>query len=794
MDLGDLFDAAEIPEALPILPVRDVVVFPYMTVPLQIAREVSLQAIEKALKEHRMVLLLAQKNGHVDSPEPEDLYEVGTVGMIVRMLKQSDGKIKALVQGLSKARVTDYAYRQPCLFGQVEALQEPVLSPIPLEVEALMRSIRDTLEDFLGMKSLPSEILMLTENINDPGVLADLIAANLNLRVSEAQALLECLDPVERLETVGANLHREIQLTQMQSRIQNQAREEISRTQKEYYLREQMKAIQGELGDLDEKTEEIETLRDRIEEAGMPPEVEKEARKQLRRLDAMNAESAEASMVRTYLDWLTELPWAVSTQDALDIHEAQRVLDEDHYSLKHVKDRILEHLSVRKLKEQMRGPILCFVGPPGVGKTSLGRSRARAMDRKFVRISLGGVHDEAEIRGHRRTYVGALPGRILQGIKQAGSNNPVFMIDEMDKIGKDFRGDPSAALLEVLDPKQNNRFSDHYVNLPFDLSRVMFIATANQLDLIPGTLRDRMEVIRISGYTEEEKIRIATQYLVPRQLHENGIRPESLAFSQGGLAKMIGEYTREAGLRGLEREIAKVCRKVARRIAEGEGEDFQVSCGNLHRYLGPPQHQPDEEREGPQVGEAKGLAWTQAGGEVLCVEVAVVEGSGGLELTGQLGEVMKESAHAARSYARSAVSRLGIAPDFHKNRDVHIHVPAGAIPKDGPSAGVTMTVALVSALTGRPVRHDVAMTGEITLLGRVLPVGGIKEKVLGAHRARIPHVFLPARNRRDLFEIPASIRKRVQLSFFSHVDELLEQVLLKASAAEAYDTPEKASA
>lgn len=790
MEFEEGFDAAEVPEALPILPVRDAVIFPYMTIPLQIGREVSIRALERALKDRRMLLLVAQKDVRLEAPGPEDLYTVGTVSIIVRMLKEEDGKVKVLVQGLTKARVREIVCQDPYLFAKIDPIQEPMLGVIPIEVEALMRSVRDMLEDFLGIKNLPNEILTLTENIRDPGVLADLIAANLNLKVSEAQRLLECSDPVQRLEKVGEELHREIELSRMQNRIQSQARQEMSRTQREYYLREQLKAIQGELGDLDEKGEDLQSLREQIETAGMPPDAEKEALKQLRRLDSMNIESAEASIVRNYLDWLVELPWSRSTEDNLDIKEVQRVLDQDHYNLKQVKDRILEYLSVRKLKAKMRGAILCFVGPPGVGKTSLGRSIARALNREFVRISIGGVHDEAEIRGHRRTYVGALPGRILQGIKQAGANNPVFMIDEMDKIGHDFRGDPASALLEVLDPEQNSHFSDHFLNLPFDLSKVMFIATANRLDLIPATLRDRMEVIRISGYTEEEKVRIATTYLLPRQLDENGLTPENLVVTQVALRKIISEYTHEAGLRELERQIGQICRKVARRIAEEKGTSFRGLTGNLHQFLGPPRYLPDEEQNSPQVGQAMGLAWTQAGGEVLCVEVSVVSGSGELTLTGQLGEVMKESARAALSYARASARKWGIPKDFYKSSDVHIHVPAGSIPKDGPSAGVAMATALVSALTGRPVRHDVAASGEITLRGRVLPVGGIKEKVLGAHRGKMKEVFLPARNLRDLSEIPPAVRKRVKLHFVHHVDEILERLLLQEMPKEAYDTSE----
>ncbi|MEW6442883.1 MAG: endopeptidase La [bacterium] len=778
---------SDIPDRLPVLTVRDAVVFPYMTLPLQIGREMSVQAVERALHSDRLVLLLAQRAASVEEPGPEDLYRVGTVGMIMRMIRQTDGKMKVLVQGLCKARLNEVLSSHPFLLGKIQCLQEQTFTSIPLEIEALMRSIRVALEDFLGEKSLPSEILLLTESISDPGVLADLVAANLNLKTTEAQQLLECLDPALRLEKVGQYLQREILLTRMQAKIQSQAKEEISRTQKEYYLREQVKALQRELGEADEKGGEVKRLHERIEEAGMPPEVEKEARSQLSRMESMSYESTEASMLRAYLDWLVELPWSRSTEDVLDIPAVQRVLDRDHFDLREVKERILEYLSVRKLKERMRGPILCFAGPPGVGKTSLGRSIASAMGRRFVRISLGGVHDEAEIRGHRRTYVGALPGRILQGMKQAGSNNPVFMIDEVDKIGNDFRGDPSAALLEVLDPEQNHAFSDHYLNLPFDLSRVMFITTANRLDLIPSALRDRLEIIRLPGYTEEEKMQIAVTYLVPRQLDENGLGARDLSLSRSALRRIISEYTREAGLRNLEREIASLCRKAARRKAEGETGRFRVTTGNLHCYLGPVRNLLEEGEQRPQVGQAVGLAWTQAGGEVLLVEASVVRGTGELILTGQLGDVMKESARTALSYARATHRRWGIPGDFYKNRDIHIHVPAGSIPKDGPSAGVAIATALISVLTGRAVRHDAAMTGEITLRGRVLPVGGIKEKVLGAHRFKVNEVFLPARNRSDLFEIPASVRKNLKLTLVRTVDDLLDRALLKEEADPTYD-------
>ena len=773
-------EKVEIPDHLPLLPVRDAVVFPYMTLPLQINREISVRAVDEAMSQRRLLLLLAQKDSRIDEPGAEELFSTGTVGIIMRVVKQGDGRMKILVQGLSKARITQVLIEYPFMMGKIEQIQEPAFSELPLEVEALVRSIRDSLEDLLTLKNLPSEIMMITNTITDPGVLADLVASNLNLRVDQAQEILEILEPVTRLEKVGEYLRREIQLTQMQVRIQSQAKEEISKTQREYFLREQLRAIQGELGDVDEKSAEVNELQEKILKAGMPPEVEKEARKQVRRLENIQMDTTEASIVRTYVDWLVELPWSKGTADNVDIPQVQRVLNEDHYDLKEVKDRIMEYLSVRKIKAGMRGPILCFVGPPGVGKTSLGKSIAKAMGRRFVRISLGGMHDEAEIRGHRRTYVGAMPGRILQGIKQAESNNPVFMMDEVDKIGMDFRGDPASALLEVLDPEQNHNFSDHYLSVPFDLSKVMFITTANRLDLIPAALRDRMEVISLPGYTEEEKTQIAQTYLIPKQREENGLKEHNLSLSLKALQKIIIEYTREAGVRSMEREIARICRKAARRIAEGEKKvHFRVHTGNLHTYLGPPRFLQEEEQDTPHIGQATGLAWTQSGGEVLLVEASVMDGSGELTMTGQMGEVMRESARAALSYARATCSRWGVAKDFHKGKDIHIHIPAGAIPKDGPSAGITMLAALISALTQRPVRNDVAMTGEITLRGRVLPVGGVKEKILGAHRHEIREVFLPDRNRRDVSEIPPSVRKRIHLNFIRTVDEVLEKVLME---------------
>ncbi|HWP34831.1 MAG TPA: endopeptidase La, partial [Thermodesulfobacteriota bacterium] len=769
-----------LPEVLPLLPVRDVVIFPYMIIPLFVGREMSIAAVNEALGRNRLILLATQKDVAEEEPSPEQIYRVGTAAAIMRVLKLPDGRVKILVQGMAKARIVEYVQHKPAYLVRIEPVVEPTVSPLPVEVEALMRTVREQVEKIISLgKTFSNDILLLLENVGEPGRLADILAANLGLKVEEAQKVLEIDSPVDRLRRVYDLLVKEIELLSVQQRIQSQVKEEISRSQKEYFLREQLRAIRHELGDLDDKAEEINELREKIKAAGMPPEVEKEALKQLRRLEQMHAEAAEASMVRTYLDWMVELPWSKSSPDEIDIKKAKQILDEDHYDLEKVKDRILEYLAVRKLNPQMKGPILCFVGPPGVGKTSLGKSIARALGRSFVRISLGGVRDEAEIRGHRRTYVGALPGRIIQGMKQAGTNNPVFMLDEVDKLGTDFRGDPSAALLEVLDPQQNHAFSDHYLNVPFDLSKVMFITTANLLDPIPSALKDRMEVLRLAGYTEEEKLRIARQFLIPRQLAENGITAEVLDLSDQALLAIIQYYTREAGLRNLEREIGTICRKVARRIAEGEKGPFRVTAQNLHKYLGAPKFLPEEEHEVDEVGVATGLAWTEVGGDVLRVEATMMKGKGKLTLTGHLGEIMKESAQAALSYARSRADALGIPKDAFDERDFHIHVPAGAIPKDGPSAGITIATALVSLLTGVPVRHDVAMTGEITLRGRVLPVGGLKEKTLAAARAKIGTVIIPERNRKDMEELPAYLRRKVTFVPVKNMDQVLEVALAR---------------
>ncbi len=768
----------KIPDTLPLLPVRDVVVFPFMIVPLFVGREKSIAAVDSSLSRDRLIMLSTQKDLAKEEPRKGDIYEVGTVCMIMRMLKLPDGRVKILVQGLSRARVKEYIKESPAFEVSVEKMEEPETPEITLEVEALMRNVREQLESLSALgRVVPSEVMMVIENIEDPGRLADLVASNLNLKIESAQDILETIDPLKRLEKVNTYLTREVQVATVQARIQSQAKEEMEKAQREYFLREQMKAIKSELGDLEEIEDEIEETREKIRKAKMPKEVEKEAYKQLQRLEMMHPDSAEAAIIRTYLDWLIELPWSKSTKDTLDIKKAKKVLDEDHYDLEKVKERILEYLAVRKLKKKMKGPILCFVGPPGVGKTSLGRSIARAMGRKFVRISLGGIRDEAEIRGHRRTYVGAMPGRIIQGIKQAGSNNPVFMMDEIDKIGTDFRGDPAAALLEVLDPEQNYAFSDHYLNLPFDLSNVMFITTANLLDPIPSALKDRMEVIEIPGYTEDEKLHIAKEFILPRQLEEHGISGRHLRITDGAIRRIISQYTREAGLRNLEREIATICRKVARRVAEGKKGCVTVSVQNLHEFLGAPKYLPEMEQKEDEVGVATGLAWTPVGGEVLYVEATIVKGKGTLTLTGHLGEVMKESAQAALSYARSRAKELGLPENFYEDKEIHIHVPAGAIPKDGPSAGITMAVALISALTQVPVSKDVAMTGEITLRGRVLPVGGLKEKVLAAHRAKIHTVIIPEMNRKDLEEIPRNVLKKMDFVLVRHMDEVLNVAL-----------------
>ena len=768
-------ESIDLPETLPLLPVRDIVVFPYMVLPIFVGRDRSIRAVDAAMAKDRLLLLATQSDPEVDKPETSEIHRVGTVAMILRMLKLPDGRAKLLIQGLDKARIADYIKRKPFYEVKIEKIVEAEVKEISVETEALMRNVSEQSEKIFELRGeLTSDVTRILHSIGDPSRLADLVASNLRLKTEDAQGLLEMRDPVQKLRRINELLGKELEVSAMQAKIQSHAREEISRSQREYFLREQMRAIHKELGDIDEKVQEVSQYAEKIKKAKMSKTAEKEAYRQLKRLEQMHTESAEASVVRTYLDWLVELPWNKSTRDIMNIKKAASVLDEDHYDLKKVKDRILEYMSVRKLNKNMKGPILCFVGPPGVGKTSLGRSIARALNRKFIRISLGGTRDEAEIRGHRRTYIAALPGRIIQGLKQCGTNNPVFMMDEVDKMCADFRGDPAAALLEVLDPEQNVSFCDHYLNLPFDLSKVLFITTANLSDPIPPALRDRMEIIELAGYTEEEKLAIAQRFLIPRQIKENGLMPEHIKIGQRTVRKIISEYTLEAGLRNLEREIATICRKVARKIAEGKKGPFTITSANLHSYLGLPKYVSELDQESNEVGVATGLAWTQAGGEVLYVEASTMKGKGELTLTGQLGDVMQESAKAALTYARSHAKQLGIKSGFHNNTDIHIHVPTGAVPKDGPSAGVTMATAMISSLTGKAVSRDIAMTGEITLRGRVLPVGGLKEKALAALRAKVYKIIIPEKNKKDLAEIPSNIKHKLTFLPVKHMDEILK--------------------
>jgi ATP-dependent Lon protease len=756
-------DDGDIPDTMPLMPVRDVVIFSDMLLPLYIGRERSIRAVEEAVTHDGYLLLVTQKDPTIEDPSTDEIFTTGTVSRVLRILKLPDGRVKALVQGLVKARISDYLRKRSMYRVKIEMVPDTPLGDISLEIEALMRNVKESAEKIMVLRGeMSGDVGAILHAIDDPGKLADLVASNLKLKTEESQELLEIDAPLERLKKINDLLSREVELSTMQAKIQSDVKDEISKNQRDYFLREQVRAIYKELGEQDEKTLEIEEYRGKIKRAKMPKEADAEAVKQLKRLEQMHPDSAESTVVRAFLDWLVEMPWQKSSRDVIDIKKAKVILDRDHYGLNKVKDRILEFLSVRKLNTKTKGPILCFVGPPGVGKTSLGQSIARALKRKFVRISLGGVRDEAEIRGHRRTYVGAMPGRILQGLKQCKTNNPVFMMDEIDKLGFDFRGDPSSALLEALDPEQNFAFSDHYLNLPFDLSRVMFILTANMLDTIPSALLDRMEVIGLSGYTQEEKISIAEDFLIPRQIKENGLKPKTVYFSTGALQQIISEYTSEAGLRNLEREIGSICRKVARKIAEGHKKPFRITKNSLPTYLGVPQYTPEMDQEDSQVGLVTGLAWTQAGGELLFVEATLIGGKGELIVTGQLGDVMQESARAAVSFARANLDRFGIKESIFDNVDIHIHVPAGATPKDGPSAGTAMATALISILTNTPVRNDIAMTGEITLRGRVLPIGGLKEKALGALRAGIKTLIIPEKNEKDLVEIPKNIKRKIK--------------------------------
>nr|WP_217909626.1 endopeptidase La [Desulfosediminicola flagellatus] len=766
----------EIPDILPMMAVRDVVVFNYMIIPLFVGRPGSVEAVNEALNTNKLLMLVTQKDATKDNPQEADLYDVGMVCMVMRTLKMPDGRLKVLVQAMSKARITEFTKTDPSYEVAIEVIEDTEVEEISVEVEAMMRTVREQTEKIMSLRGiLSADLMMIINNIDDPGRLADLVGSNLRLKIVESQSILEETDPVKRLTLVNQLLSKELEVSTVQAKIQNDAKEEMSKSQREYFLREQLHALQKELGDTDERAQEIDELESKIKKTKMPKEVRKEAKKQLSRMEMMHPDSSEATIIRTYIDWILDVPWEKSTPDRLNLVEAKEVLDIDHFGLEKVKERILEYLAVRKLNESTKGPILCFVGPPGVGKTSLGQSIARAMGRKFHRISLGGMRDEAEIRGHRRTYIGAMPGRIVQGLKTVDSNNPIFMMDEIDKIGSDYRGDPSSALLEVLDPEQNSEFSDHYLNLPIDLSKVMFITTANMSDTIPGPLLDRMEVIRLSGYTLEEKTVIARKYLLPRQLKENGLRPSHLKMTDETLKQIITHYTYEAGLRNLEREIGKVCRKIARKVAEGGRGPYSVSQRNIDTYLGPPKTIPESEVEKlEQPGLVTGLAWTEVGGEILQIEINLMPGKGKLILTGQLGDVMKESAQAALTYCRSRSKELKVAEDYFDKIDIHVHVPAGAIPKDGPSAGITMATALYSAIIDEKVVSNLAMTGEVTLRGRVLPIGGLKEKALAALRADINKVIIPLHNKKDLVEIPQDIRDKMEFFPVKDMDQVVK--------------------
>lgn len=769
-----------IPETLPMLPVRDIVIFPYMIIPLFVGREASIQAVEESLSKNRLIFLASQKEFNEESPTPESIYKTGTVAMIMRMRKLADGRVKILIQGVSKARVTSYTQNEPFFKVSVEKIDDAYKADETQQpqVEGLIRNAKEHLEKIIALgKMLSPDILLVLDDIQEPGRIADLIASNLGLKVSDAQGVLETVDHVDRLKQVINLLASELETLQMQSKIRSTAKDEMSKSQREYFLREQMKAIKNELGEQDSKSDDLEDVRKRLQAAQMPPEVEKEALKQLGRLERMHPDASEASMLRTYLDWMIDLPWGKETEDSLDLKVAKEILETDHFGLEKAKDRILEFLAVRKLKDTIKGPILCFAGPPGVGKTSLGKSIAKAMGRKYFRISLGGVKDEAEIRGHRRTYVGAMPGKIVQALKQCGTRNPVFVLDEIDKLGSDFRGDPSAAMLEVLDPEQNATFRDNYLNVDFDLSKVLFIATANVLENIPAALRDRMEIIQLSGYTENEKLEIATQHVVRKQLENHGLTEEQCRFTSDAIAYLIGHYTREAGLRNLEREVGSVCRKVTKLIVMGEIKSVTVTKEKIVEYLGGPRFLREDRLEEDTIGVCTGLAWTQAGGEVLYVEALGMKGKGGVTLTGQMGDIMKESATAALSYARAHAEQLGIQPDWFENNHIHIHLPAGAIPKDGPSAGITMATAIIGLITEVPTSRDVAMTGEVTLTGRVLPIGGVKEKCLAAYNHGVKTVILPMANKKDITDIPEEIRQKLNFIFVEHLDEVLHIAL-----------------
>jgi ATP-dependent Lon protease len=781
-DLSDI----EIPDLLPVLPLRGVVVFPAAIAPLLISRQSSLKAVEHAVEHKRLIALLAQQNPEDEQPTVDKLHRRGTAARVLKLLRYPDGSVRILVQGIRRIEVSEFVQEEPFLEARAAELADTNTAGI----EAPRTHLTAQFSKFVSLNPhLPDELQMVVMNIEEPGKVADLVASNLNIHLAEKQELLAIVDVGERIERLTGILNREIELLELGNKIHSDVQSELTRNQREFYLRQQLRAIQKELGEGDSRTAEIDELIAKMEKAQLPEKARKAAEHEIDRLRMIPPESAEHSVVRTYIEWLVNLPWAVSTEDNLDIAHARAVLDEDHYDLEKIKERILEFLAVRRLKNDSRGPILCFVGPPGTGKTSLGRSIARAMGRKFVRMSLGGMRDEAEIRGHRRTYIGSLPGRIVQNLRNAESNNPLFVLDEIDKLGSDFRGDPASAMLEVLDPEQNNSFQDHYLDVPFDLSKVMFVTTANVLDTIPPPLRDRMEVIELAGYTEEDKIEIARRHVIPKQIAENGLTDANIHFAEDGIVHVIRHYTREAGLRNLEREIGSLCRKVARNVTEGNVEPVTIDAARVREMLGAERYFSEVAERTGEPGVAVGLAWTPMGGDIMFIEATKMAGKKGLTLTGHLGDVMKESAQAALSWIRSRAGQLGIAPDFFDNTDLHVHVPAGAVPKDGPSAGITLAVALTSLLTNRAVRHDLAMTGEITLRGKVLPVGGIKEKVLGARRAGIDTVILPKRNEKDLEDIPPHIRSEMRFLFVEKMEEVLAHALVADARVADVDAP-----
>ncbi len=769
-------------ERISVLPLRGVLVFPNMVLHLDVGREKSISSLERAMMQDNRILLISQKDAGVDDPTQDEIYEVGTVAQVKQMIKLPGGTIRVLVEGMNRARVLELFTEELYLEAEVEVVEDS--TEVTPQIEARMRSLLHQFEQYIkASRKVPPETLNTVSDIAEPGRFADVIASHLSMDIAKRQEVLEAIDVNDRLEKIYEETVKEMEILEIERKINMRVRKQMEKTQKEYYLREQMKAIQQELGEKDERTAEAEEYRERLAEVELPEEVEEKVLKEIDRLEKMPPQAGELTVIRNYIDWLISLPWKVETEDCLDLDQAEKILDEDHYGLEKVKERIIEYLAVRQLAKQLKGPVLCLIGPPGVGKTSLAKSVARALERNFVRISLGGVRDEAEIRGHRRTYVGALPGRIIQGMRQAGSNNPIFLMDEIDKMSTDFRGDPSAALLEVLDPEQCSNFSDHYVELAYDLSQVMFITTGNISHKIPQPLQDRMEVIHIPGYTEEEKVKIASNHLIPKQLKEHGLTGDNLVISENGIRRIVREYTREAGVRNLDRNISAICRKTAREVAKNRETQIHINRQNIPKYVGVPRYRYGVAEKQDQIGVATGLGWTESGGDLLSIEVTQLKGTGKMTLTGQMGDVMQESAKAAMSYIRSRAESLGLEKDFYEKVDIHIHVPEGAIPKDGPSAGIAMATALVSALAKMPVRNDVTMTGEITLRGRVLPVGGVKEKMMAAHRAGIKYMLMPAENRRDLSDIPKNVKRKVEVKMVEHMDEVLEYALVKPESS-----------